>query len=170
MGGGIALTYGYQGTHRNRLQGVIAWAPWLLLAQDTRPSGLTVAVGKLGAKIWPEKQLYSGVDAGVMSRDERVCREYKDDPLCHDYGTLQCLAGNLERGQALLKKEVLGAFSRGLRVLVLHGTGDRVTDHEASRRFVEEVEVEDKEFRSYKGFYHKSELEIRGGGGLLTGR
>jgi acylglycerol lipase len=45
------------------------------------------------------------------------------------------------------------------RVWVGHGSKDRVTSHEASKRFVERLRVTDKQFKSYDGWFHKLHAE-----------
>lgn len=157
----MALTYAYSGAHRARLAGMVVWSPFLHLAPESRPSIVVAAAGKLLAKVAPGRQMLSVLDEGYMSRDPDVCKEFKEDPLCHDTGTLQGLAGMLERGALLMRKDVKARFAKNMKVLVLHGTADKVTDCAASRKFVEELEVEDKEFRAYEGYYHKSKFRSR---------
>lgn len=79
MGGGIALTYALQGSHRNKLAGTIVWSPMLELAD--KPFGLLVGAGKLGAKLFPNRQMTQKLPASYMSRDPVVCEEFANDPV-----------------------------------------------------------------------------------------
>lgn len=79
MGGGIALTYALQGSHRGRLAGTVVWSPMLELAD--KPLGLVVGAGKLGAMIFPNKQTIQKLPPAYMSRDPTVCDEFANDPV-----------------------------------------------------------------------------------------
>ena len=91
-----------------------------------------------------------------MSRDKEVCRKFEEDELCHDTGTLLGISEMLGRGKLLLREEGYGRWRKETPLLVVHGTGDKVTDWEASKRFVDLVKAEDKAFVTYEGWYHKS--------------
>ncbi|KAK4698172.1 hypothetical protein P7C71_g3, partial [Lecanoromycetidae sp. Uapishka_2] len=110
---------------------------------------------KVFTKTWT-RQMVQKLDPQWVSRDVSVQKEWAEDPLCHDTGTLEGLAGMLDRGQELdtglvVPKE--GSFWIG------HGNGDRVTSYDASRRLFERLEVEDKEFKTYEGWFHKLHAE-----------
>lgn len=83
MGGGVALTYALQGSHKNRLAGTIVWSPMLELAD--KPLGLLVGAGRLGAKLLPNKQIVQKLPPAYMSRDQSVCDEFANDPVCHSF-------------------------------------------------------------------------------------
>jgi acylglycerol lipase len=80
MGGGNALYYALQGSHRDRLAGTIAWSPMLQLVD--KPLGLIVSAGKLGAKFLPNKQMVQKLPVSYMSRDQSVCDNFANDPVC----------------------------------------------------------------------------------------
>lgn len=159
MGGGTALTYAHRGAHRNSLAGVVAWSPMIDFAAGARPAAVVLAAGRLAARVFPGRQLLNKLDAAAMSRDTEACRVFADDPLCHDTGTLLGIVEMLDRGKQLQDREVAASFPRSLPVLVAHGTADRVTDCEASRRFVDMLQVDDKAFKVYDGWYHKLHAE-----------
>lgn len=83
MGGGIALTYALQGSHRDKLAGTIVWSPMLELAD--KPLMLVVGAGKLGAKLFPNRQMIQKLPAEYMSRDPAVCEEFANDPVGHSF-------------------------------------------------------------------------------------
>jgi len=159
MGGGVALTYAYSGTHRDKLAGVFTWSPLVDVAPAVRPPGFVVAAGRIAAKFFPNQKIVQKLDASFMSRDRDVCREFAKDPLCHSTGTLLGLAEMLDRGQKLRSPEVEKKFPEALPILVCHGTGDKITDCTASRRFVEALQINDKTFKEYEGWYHKMHAE-----------
>ena len=118
---------------------------------------MTVIAGRIISKIVPKRQMVQKLDAQWVSRDETVQKEWAEDPLCHDTGTLEGLAGMLDRAHELdtgLVDVKEGSFWIG------HGTGDRVTSYDASRKWFERLEVEDKEFKIYEGWFHKCEFDV----------
>jgi acylglycerol lipase len=79
----------------------------------------------------------------------------RDDPLCHDTGTLEGLASLLDRTALLSSGRVqLGKHVKS--VLLTHGTEDRACSYDAALRFMEQQHsVEDKTTKSYHGAYHQ---------------
>ncbi|KAL7271246.1 hypothetical protein RUND412_006014 [Rhizina undulata] len=159
MGGGVALTYALRGKHRDRLAGTVVWSPMIELAPDNRPLGLVVEAGKWAAKVLPNKQLVQKLNPSWMSRDEEVNKAFTEDKLCHDTGTLIGISDMLTRGKDLTKPEIVKAFKKNMPILILHGTGDKITDHTASKRLIEMLDINDKELKSYDGWYHKLHAE-----------
>ncbi|KAH8155722.1 uncharacterized protein LAJ45_00732 [Morchella importuna] len=158
MGGGIALTYALQGSHKDKLAGTIVWSPMLELAD--KPLALAVYAGKFGARIMPNKQMVQKLPAEYMSRDKSVCDDFANDPLCHDTGTLIGISDMLTRGENLMKANFSAGFTPDKPILVLHGSGDKVTSHDASKKFTEDLlKIKDKTFSSYDGWYHKMHAE-----------
>jgi acylglycerol lipase len=92
-----------------------------------------------------------------MCRDERVCEDWKKDSLCHDTGTLEGMAGLLERGGWLnsLKSGVEVPLKRDTPIWVGHGTADQINAFEASQLFTQAVGLSDKTFKVYDGGFHK---------------
>jgi len=105
------------------------------------------------------------LESKLLSRDPNVCKEWANDALCHDTGTLEGLAGMLERGDELDRDVVVlkeGQGQGGLtRIWVGHGNEDRVTSYDTSKRWFERLAVKDKEFKTYEGWYHKRESRFR---------
>ncbi|RPB27725.1 alpha/beta-hydrolase [Terfezia boudieri ATCC MYA-4762] len=158
-GGGIALWYAIYGTHRDRFAGVVAQSPLIALHPHIKPWFTTVAAGKIAAKFFPNQQLLNKLDPKVMSRDKEVCRNFDEDELCHDTGTLTQLADMLGRGKSLQKEEVYAKYNPDIPLLVAHGSGDMCTSYDASKEFVEKANIKDKTFKSYDGWYHKLHAE-----------
>ena len=165
MGGGIALTYPSfpaAAPILRHIRGILVESPLIALAPTSAASKLTVLLGKLASKMMPNHQLVQKVAPTLMSRDPKVCEEFRDDPLCHNTGTLEGLAAMLDRGERLVSGETMVKRDYGtgtFAVWVGHGSGDQVTDPVASRSWVERCEVVDKEFREYEGWFHKLHAE-----------
>lgn len=98
------------------------------------------------------------LDSKTLSRDPTVCKEWADDELCHDTGTLEGLAGMLERGDQLDRDIVVLKEGQGeggvTRIWLGHGNEDRVTSYDTSKKWFERLAVKDKEFKTYDGWYH----------------
>lgn len=171
MGGGEVLTYilhptspYHTATTRPNLTGVLAYSPLIAVDPSTRPSGLTIAAGKLAARLFPRWQRYTPLDPALMSRDERVVADFAADELCHHVGTLEGLAGMLDMGLWL---EQVGSddYERAGRVplWVGHGEMDRVVSFGATRRLARVlggVANGDVVFCSYEGAFHKVHGEL----------
>ena len=165
MGGAEILTYLAQGPKdiRRQIRGFIVEAPFIAVHPASAPSRLTVMIGRLAAKVVPHFQLVQKVDPKWVSRDPQVGRDFLADELCHDTGTLEGLAGMLDRAADLetgkLKiEDDRQAVAEGhpLRVLFAQGTEDRVTSFDASQTyFKHHLNIGDKEFKAYEGWYHK---------------
>jgi acylglycerol lipase len=108
--------------------------------------------------MFPKRQMVQKLESKWLCRDEQVCKEWEEDELCHDTGTLEGLAGMLDRATQLdgMKRPVI----EGAPLLILHGSEDRVTSCEASKRFMGKAEVAaGQELKIYDGWYHKLHAE-----------
>ena len=149
------------------IRGVLLEAPYIALHPDSQPNSFTVWAGKLAARIAPSRQMLQKLDSTYMSRDAQVRQDWVEDELCHDTGTLEGLAGMLQRAAELTalgeggKVEGL-KLNPGCPVWLGHGSGDRVTSFEESKRLFERLGVEDKTFNTYEGAYHKLHAEPDG--------
>lgn len=151
---------------RVNIRGYLAEAPYIALHPSSQPHAVTVYAGKLAAKILPHRQMVQKMDSSLMSRDPNVCKEWENDELCHDTGTLEGLAGMLGRAAELEGKTVVEAG--GQSVWIGHGSEDRVCSFQASRKFFEALTSTDKEFKVYDGGYHKLHAEPDGMGASVA--
>ena len=159
MGGAEILQYGARGPTdiRAQIRGYIAESPYIALHPSTQPNRMTVIGGRMVAKIVPRRHMYQKLDAKWVSRDEEVCRDYNEDPLCHNTGTLEGLAGMLDRAHELNTGAVMPTEGR---YWIGHGDADHVTSYDASKGFFERLKVSDKEFKTYPGWYHQCEWDL----------
>jgi acylglycerol lipase len=173
MGGGQALSYVFrpdspynqssQAASRPNFAGVLLYSPLIAIHPSSRPSKLTVAAGRIVAKLIPHKQRYSPLDVNLVSRNEATVKDFMDDELCHDTGTFEGLAGMLDRGIWLE-----GMFEGGdwvksdLPFWFGHGDGDRITSHTATEDFVKGLQKKggDVKFETYERAYHRLNAEL----------
>jgi len=161
MGGGETLTYAAEGpaSIRANIRGYVVESPWIGLDPKAQPWGVTVAVGRLAAKVAPRMQLVQKLDVTTISRDPEVQQSFLEDDLCHDTGTLEGFAGALDRAAGLLSGKIQiteGSFWVG------HGTGDRVCSYEATKTWFDNLKVEDKTMVAYDGWYHRCKPDLVG--------
>ncbi|KKA21385.1 Lysophospholipase [Rasamsonia emersonii CBS 393.64] len=148
------------------LKGVLAFSPFVALHPSSRPLGITVVLGRLAGKLLPRFHLRNQLDPKFLCRDEKVCADYVADPLCHETGTLEGLAGLLDRA-AWLEKLPASSSSPSYAaaeeavppIWIGHGTDDRITSFDATKRFVDVLSARDKTFKVYEGAYHKLHAE-----------
>jgi len=146
QGGGLVLSYLL---HRNpNLAGVIASAPWIRLAFE--PPALLIALGKLMRRLYPAFQQSNSLDPEALSRDPEVVEAYKNDPLVHDRVTAGAAIQMMEEGAWLEQQSA----AIPCPLLIMHGTGDRVTSAEASQRFAEKQKGE-VQFKAFPDYYHE---------------
>ena len=166
MGGAEVLHFAATGPPSvlRTIRGFLAEAPFIALAPASRPYKVTVLLGQMAAKVAPHKQMVNKLDEKLLSRDPEVQKEYLEDQLCHDTGTLEGLAGMLDRAGTLERGEVRlleGAGEGGrTRVWVGHGTADGVTEFEPVKKMFDDWKVQDKELKAYEGWFHKCELRV----------
>ena len=150
-----------------QIHGLLLESPFVALHPDSQPNSFTVWAGKLAARVAPHRQMLQSLDSSHMSRDPQVRKDWEEDKLCHDTGTLEGLAGMLERAAELTAlgygKAVQGLkLDPGCPVWLGHGSEDKVCSFDEAWKLFERLEVKDKTFREYKGAYHKLHAEPEG--------
>jgi acylglycerol lipase len=161
MGGGEVLCYAAQGPSeiRQHIRGYLLESPFVDFNAKSKPSFLTVFAGRLAGKLLPHRQLTNKLDPKLICRDAAVCESYDKDELCHDTGTLEGLAGMLDRTVQLAGGKIIIPDNAGeggvTRIWIAHGDADGITDYSATKRLADALQVKDKEFKSYAGYYHR---------------
>jgi len=164
MGGGEILTLASEPQYADLASQIRGWlceSPYIKLSKDTEPNVVTVFVGRLASKVAPHMHMHQPIPPANLVRDPEVIKSIETDPLLHGSGTLEGLSGMLDRSAALSGgKRIL---NKGVKSLwVGHGTNDKGTSWEASKKWVEQQkEVEDKTFRSYEGAYHQLHADTK---------
>ncbi|AEO62847.1 uncharacterized protein THITE_2062148 [Thermothielavioides terrestris NRRL 8126] len=184
MGGGQVLTLAchpsYQDSLVRRVRGWLLESPFIGFSPEEQPNALKVFAGRLAGKVLPHFQLKHEIPPEHLSRDPAVVRSIAEDKLMHHTGTLEGLAGLLDRAAALARGEVRPLPGGALRSLWMsHGTADKTTWFQASKKYFDECtgEVKDREFKAYEGWYHElhadgpdSELFFRDVGDWILAR
>lgn len=151
MGGLIVLDYVLH--YPEGLRGVIASGP--ALAQ-TGVSPFLLMLSRILSKIWPSFSIDTKLDAGAISRDPKVIKAYKGDPLVHAMASAR-FGTELT---ATMGWTHAHAFELKIPLLILHGEADRLVPPAGSRKFFENVNLNDKELQIYPGGYHEPHNDI----------
>jgi acetyl esterase/lipase len=166
MGGGEVLCYAATGPAevRKHIRGYLLEAPFVDFSPASKPSFVTVFFGRLAGKILPHHQMVNKLDVKLVSRDPAVQKQMEADDLCHDTGTLEGLAGLLDRTGELASGKIKigdGAGEGGVtRIWIAHGDKDGITNYHASKALAERIEAQDKEFKTYEGYFHRREYDV----------
>ncbi|KAG6995454.1 glucose-6-phosphate 1-dehydrogenase [Physcia stellaris] len=161
MGGAQVLQWIARGPDelKQQISGYLAESPFIAIHPDSQPARFTVIAGRLAARFLPKRQMIQKLDPNMMSRDQEICQQYDADTLCHDTGTLEGLAGMLQRAEELERGTVVIKDRTNLQIWVGHGSGDKVCSFDATQKFMSRLEVKEKDFRVYDGWYHKLHAE-----------
>ena len=165
MGGGETMIYAATGPSEvvGRIRGFLLESPLIGLTSALKPWKTTLVLGRLASKISPHSTMLRKLDPSSMSRDPAVCKAWLDDPLNHDTATLEGLNAiqgrttDLEEGRVVVK-DGLGEGGK-TRLWVGHGTADTACDFGVCKKWFDSLDVQDKEFRTYDGWYHKLHSE-----------
>ena len=150
MGGNLALNYAIR--NGKGIRAVVGSSPYLRLAFV--PPAWKVNLARLMGKILPGLQQPTGLDVRMLSRDGAVVKAYEADPLIHDKMSVSYYL-NIEDAGAWA---VAHAAELKVPALVFHGTGDRITSHEATREFAEKSNGL-AELKLWDGLYHETHNE-----------
>jgi acylglycerol lipase len=131
-----------------RVRGVILSAPAVLIAGNVFP--ILRRVAAFVSMVWPTLRV-TRMGCRFISRDPAVVEAFRNDPLVF-HGRFPVRTG----------AEILRAAKRiqndaqriTLPLLVMHGTGDIVTDPKGSRLLVSRASSDNKTLQLYTGLYH----------------
>jgi acylglycerol lipase len=162
MGGAEVLCYMAQGD-ADVIKNVRGWlfeAPFISFHAHTKPSVVTVFMGRLAGKVLPKRQMLFKLDEKTLSRDESVQKAFVEDDLCHDTGTLEGLASNLDRATGLETGKIRIPTDAGeggkTRMWMSHGNQDGVCDCRGTNKVYNLLDgIDDKELKIYDGWFHK---------------
>jgi len=150
MGGTIVLHHSFL-TTRN-IKGYIVTSPWIKLAFE--PPAWKVALGKTVKSIFPALLQPTGLDASLISHDAEVVEMYKKDKLVHGKISASAFFEILTHGYAILNHTEELKYP----VLLMHGSGDKVTSCDASREFADKHK-KNVTFLEMDGLYHEMHNE-----------
>ncbi|MCZ4695617.1 lysophospholipase [Ancylomarina euxinus] len=127
MGGGEVLTHLYN--RDGRYKAVIATSPWLIAQQS--PPKFLIPIVKLFSQWFPKLSLKTKLNSNLLSHDPIVVENYKNDTLVHSWVSFRLFYQAYQAGCSLLNQK--SVVTRPL--LLLHGTADEITSHQASHQF-----------------------------------
>lgn len=146
MGSLITLVFALR--HQPMLAGVVSSGTPLSLASV--PRALSSIVG-LMSRVAPKVPLVK-LDSRHISRDQAVASRYDSDPLnCRDPLRARVLVEMVAHSRAVLEN----AHAIRLPILILHGTGDKITQPGGSQRLYERIASPDKTLKFYNDLFHE---------------
>jgi alpha-beta hydrolase superfamily lysophospholipase len=151
MGGNLVISYSLRRKHK--LTGVIATSPFLRLAFD--PPAWKLSFGRLIRKIYPSLTMSNELDIKAISKDPVEIEAYMNDPLIHDRISSRYSLDFIRSG----KWSIAHASSLQTPMLLIHGTGDRITSSKASKEFADNAGPI-VTFIAVKGGYHELHHDI----------
>lgn len=144
-----------------RIRGWAFEAPFFGFPAGEEPSTLKVVAGRLAGRLFPKMQLKNPIRAEFLSRDPAVVETIRNDALCHDFGTLEGLAGLLDRVSTLAGGGCV-PHPAVVSVWIGHGTLDRTASYAACKKWFESsstAAIPDKTLRTYEGWFHQLHAE-----------
>jgi alpha-beta hydrolase superfamily lysophospholipase len=151
MGGNVVINYVLRRKHH--LKGVIATSPFLKLAFE--PPAWKLKIAKALLKIAPSLTMDNELDVNAVSRDTEEVEKYKKDLLIHDKVSPNYSIVFIETGQWALDN----ASKLKIPMLLMHGTGDELTNFKASKEFAKNA-GSSVTLKLYDGAYHELHNDI----------
>ena len=146
MGGNLAMNYALR--FPLGLKAVISTGPWLKLAFE--PPAVQVFAVKLLNNLAPSMSIESNLDVASLSRDPEVVKKYQTDPLVHSKVSFRLFSAITSAGIWALEH----ASELKIPMLLMHGSGDKITSATASREFARQA-GKLVTLRIWDGMYHE---------------
>jgi acylglycerol lipase len=147
LGGTITTLYALE--RKPQIRGIVLSAP--ALRPGSNIPEWTHPLGRFLGRYLPRLPVQK-FSSAEMSHNVEAVRRYEEDPLDYNGWLPARTAGEILNAIARIHT-LTEQFEYAL--LLLHGTGDRVTHPEGSRSFHQRAGSADKTLRLYKGLYHK---------------
>ncbi len=148
---GALLTMTYTEREVPAVVAQIASAP--ALDSELREQKVKFTIANVLGGVAPDIVLPTGLDSKGVSRDPAVVAAYEADPLVHDKGSFGLAKATFSAMDAMMEQTTFP-----VPLLIIHGTGDRLTVPSASKQFVEQV-TGDVTLIEYEGLYHEPHNE-----------
>jgi alpha-beta hydrolase superfamily lysophospholipase len=146
MGGAIVAMFSL--TRKPRVQGLVLSAPALKIGEGVYP--VLRYAARIAGCLFPRVRVIK-MTGNHISRDPEVAADFQRDPLVFHERLPNRTAAEILKAANWLTGH-LGSVEQPF--LVMHGTGDCVTDPEGSRLLYERARSSDKEIKLYDGLYH----------------
>lgn len=147
MGGGLVAAYMLE--YQPKTAGVILSAP--ALKQDENVSNVLIKMSGFVSAVAPKLKVLK-LDPHKISRDPKEVSKYIEDHLVYSDAIPARTGFQLLRIMRLIESKSK-YFS--WPVLLLHGTGDSLTNPKGTEEFFRRISSEDKTFHRYPDLYHE---------------
>lgn len=147
MGGGLVAAYMLE--YQPKTAGVILSAP--ALKPDENVSKALIKMSGLVSAVVPKLKVLK-LDPHKISRDPKEVSKYIEDPLVYSDAIPARTGFQLLRIMSLIESK---SKSFSWPVLLLHGTGDSLTNPKGTEEFFRRISSEDKTFHRYPDLYHE---------------
>jgi alpha-beta hydrolase superfamily lysophospholipase len=145
MGGLVTLDYGLR--HPETIAGAICTAPAI---GELGLSAPLFTLARVLDRVWPRFPYQNPISADYMSRDPAWNEFVITDPLSHGKGTARLLLEIIRTAQWVHAH----THEWRLPLLLMHGSGDRYSSVEGSRRFAQNLRFSDVKYIEYEDAYH----------------
>lgn len=163
MGGGEICTLMGDPRYTDLVSQVRGWAlecPFIGFTPGAEPSFLKVFFGRLAGHVFPHHQMKNVVPPENITRDPKAVEAIRNDPLCHNTGTLEGLASMLDRTN-MLASGTVKVGSNVQSILLQHGSSDLTCSYEAAVRWVaQQDKVKERVTKTYEGGYHQLHTDL----------
>ena len=147
MGGLIALYFALR--NPELIDGVIASSPGLGMVIEV--PAIKGMLGKVMSFVWPGLTMGNELDATKISHDEAVVSAYQNDPFVHDRVSARWFTEFLSAMETVNQQ---AAQIKAPTLLQVAGD-DHLVNAQSSKRFFENLTVNDKTLYFYEGLYHE---------------
>jgi alpha-beta hydrolase superfamily lysophospholipase len=147
MGGLIATSYLLD--HQNGFNGAILSAPAIIASGNI--SRAAIILGNLLSALTPKLGIVP-LDTNALSRDPKVVKAYKNDPLVFKGRTPARLAAEILKTMQYVATE---AHKTNLPFLIIQGSADKLVDPSGAELFYDKASSVDKSIKIYNGLYHE---------------
>jgi len=146
MGGNLVLNYLIR--KKPPVAGAVVTSPWLRL--NLKPPLYKAILATLANNVFPSMTHPDGIIPSYLSHDEEIGRNYLSDPLVHHLISVRTYIELSRSGEYAIEH----AHEIPCPILLMHGTGDRLTSFSASLEFSEKLTF-DHTFRAWEGLFHE---------------
>lgn len=146
MGGLIVLYYGIK---KDDLDRIISISPAVGLKKDGNKVQKILA--KILVKIFPKLKMKSGLSGDMVTRNEKIIKEYDNDPYISQKITIKWFLEFKKTMQFVQKNSE--KFNKSL--LMLQAGEDKVVDNKVSTSFFDKVKCKNKKKYRFEKAYHE---------------